>query len=300
MISESQKEVNPFFKLATLKDMILLSKPRITLMSVLMALGGFFLSGMSVQVFVLVYSLIGVGLVVASANTLNMYLERDSDLLMERTSKRPLPDKRLSANVALVFGIALGALSLVILYSFVNPLTALLAGIALVIYVWVYTPLKYKTPLALFIGAVPGAVPPLLGWTSATGKVSEPGLVLFFILFLWQIPHFLAIALIRKNEYINAGIKALPTMKDESNVKLQIFIYSLFMIPVSFLLYYFRISGLFYGIVSLLVGVWFSSEAYAGLQSVDGDYSRVKKVYYGSLIYLPLLVIILIVDLLLA
>lgn len=300
MISESQKEVNPFFKLATLKDMILLSKPRITLMSVLMALGGFFLSGMSVQVFVLVYSLIGVGLVVASANTLNMYLERDSDLLMERTSKRPLPDKRLSANVALVFGIALGALSLVILYSFVNPLTALLAGIALVLYVWVYTPLKYKTPLALFIGAVPGAVPPLLGWTSATGKVSEPGLVLFFILFLWQIPHFLAIALIRKNEYINAGIKALPTMKDESNVKLQIFIYSLFMIPVSFLLYYFRISGLFYGIVSLLVGVWFSSEAYAGLQSVDGDYSRVKKVYYGSLIYLPLLVIILIVDLLLA
>jgi len=300
LISESQKEVNPFFKLATLKDMILLSKPRITLMSVLMALGGFFLSGMSVQVFVLVYSLIGVGLVVASANTLNMYLERDSDLLMERTSKRPLPDKRLSANVALVFGIALGALSLVILYSFVNPLTALLAGIALVLYVWVYTPLKYKTPLALFIGAVPGAVPPLLGWTSATGKVSEPGLVLFFILFLWQIPHFLAIALIRKNEYINAGIKALPTMKDESNVKLQIFIYSLFMIPVSFLLYYFRISGLFYGIVSLLVGVWFSSEAYAGLQSVDGDYSRVKKVYYGSLIYLPLLVIILIVDLLLA
>ncbi|MBE7411481.1 MAG: heme o synthase [Leptospiraceae bacterium] len=283
-------------RLLFLKDLLLLSKPRITLMSVLMALGGFYLSNAEFSASVLMYSMLGVALIVASANTLNMYLERDTDSLMKRTSKRPLPDKRLSSKTALIFGVVLGVLSLLILYFFVNRITTLLAGIALVLYVWVYTPLKYKSPIALFIGAVPGAFPPLLGWTSATGKVSEPGLVLFLILFLWQIPHFLAIALIRKDEYQFAGIKALPTIKKESIIKSQIFIYSIIMIPVSLLLLYFRVSGLFYGVVSFAVGVWFSKEAYSGMQTKDGDFSKVKKVYYGSLIYLPVIIFALILD----
>ncbi len=204
-------------------DLVTLTKPRITLMVVVTMLGGIWLAqhhaaygagavatagaGSALR---LAAAVGGTALVVGSANALNMYLERFSDRLMARTRNRPLPTGRLPADLALWFGLALGAVSVPALTFGVNAVTGLLAALALVSYVVVYTPLKRRTTLSLLIGAVPGAIPPLLGWTAVTGKIQGPGLILFGIMFLWQVPHFLAIATFRRDDYARAGLKVLP------------------------------------------------------------------------------------------
>src|SRR5262245_5371775 len=152
----------------------------------------------------------GVALIVAGANALNMYLERDVDALMARTKNRPLPSGRMEPSVALWFGIGCSAVAVPAITWLVNPLTGFLAALSLVLYVCAYTPLKRRSTAALLVGAVPGAMPPLLGWTAVTGSLDAPGLALFLTLYVWQLPHFIAISMFRAEDYARAGLKVVP------------------------------------------------------------------------------------------
>src|SRR5580692_10692883 len=194
------------------RDLARLTKPRITLIVIATCAAGMAIAPVRIPALVALLALAGTTLIVASANVLNMWWERDTDGLMARTRNRPLPAGRLPPDVALVYGLALGASSIPMLMA-VNALTAALGVLALATYVLAYTPLKRHTSLALLVGAIPGAMPPLMGWTSATGSLvaaSAPrmgGLLLFLLLFVWQLPHFIAIALFRAEDYARAGLK---------------------------------------------------------------------------------------------
>src|SRR5436190_24242288 len=185
-------------------DVFTLIKPRITLLTLITALAGMWLAPGEKNLSLVLTTLCGTALLVGGANALNMFLERDTDLLMTRTQNRPLPGKRLSPDFVMGFGALLIGISVPLLIYRVNPLTGILGALSLASYLLFYTPLKRKTAYALLIGAVPGAMPPLLGWTAVTGSLGWPGIVLFAIIFLWQVPHFLAISIFRKEEYKRA------------------------------------------------------------------------------------------------
>src|SRR5438552_3753678 len=191
---------------AAASDLLALAKPRITALVVFTTASGLWLAPRGVPARTVVFTLVGTVLIVAAANVLNMYLERDSDALMKRTMNRPLPAGRMDPQLALRFGLALAAVSVPLLTFAVGPLPGLLASVALVSYVLLYTPLKRYTAAALLVGAVPGAIPPLIGWTAATERLDLPGVLLFAVMFLWQVPHFLAITLFRREEYARAGL----------------------------------------------------------------------------------------------
>lgn len=242
-------------------------------------------------------AVLGTALVVSSANALNCWMERDLDGHMARTKNRPLPAGRLSPRVALFFGLALGAISVPLLTVMVNPLTGLLAAIALVSYVWIYTPMKQVSPKALLIGSIPGAMPPLMGWTAATGHLEAPGLVLFGILFLWQLPHFLAISMFRQNEYAKAGIQVLPNVRGNAVTKLHAIAYAGALLPVSLLLVPLGIAGNVYLWVMGLGGALFAGLCVSGLRASVVDNRWARAVFIASLVYLPLLFGALAVDL---
>lgn len=199
--------------LATIRDVVALAKPRVTAIVLLTTAGGAWLAPVHLARGAMVLLLLGTFLIVAGANALNMLLERDTDGLMTRTKDRPLPAGRLSPRTVLWLGVVASVVSLPLLGFGVNATTAFLAALANLLYVLAYTPLKRRTHLALLVGAVPGAIPPLLGWTAATGRVEPGGLVLFAILYFWQLPHFHAIALFRQQEYDRAGLEVMPTAR---------------------------------------------------------------------------------------
>ncbi len=280
---------------ATVRDLVALTKPRITLMVIITTLGGLWLAPGHLPWTTVLATLIATAMVVGAANTLNCWLERDSDRYMARTKRRPLPDGRLDPRYALWFGLGLGAISVPALTLLVNPLTGLLAAIALVSYVWIYTPMKQKSPAALIVGSVPGALPPLMGWTAATGELSAPGIVLFGILFLWQLPHFLAISLFRENEYTKAGIKVMPAVRGPAKTKLHAALYAGALVPVSLLLFPLGIAGWIYLVVAAVLGVAFLVWALLGLRKEAGN-RWARQLFLASLIYLPLLFAALAVD----
>jgi protoheme IX farnesyltransferase len=234
----------------------------------------------------LVATLLGVALVVAGANALNMYLERDVDALMARTRNRPLPAGRLQPAVALWFGVACAFVAVPLLAFTVNPLTAFLAALSLVLYVLGYTPLKRRSTAALIVGAVPGAMPPLLGWTAATGSLTAPGIALFLILFVWQIPHFLAISIFRVDEYSRAGLKVVPAVRGLATAKLQIGVYSLLMVAVSLQVFRAGIGGAFYVASALALGGGLVTLAAYGLGK-NGDARWARWYFFYTLVYLP-------------
>ena len=190
-------------------DLVALVKPGIMIMSLLTAAGGISLAPGTASLSQTLWMLLGTALIVGSANTLNMWLERDTDCLMARTKNRPLPQRRLDPQTALVFGAVQGLFALPIL-ALVNPITAALGLLALMLYVGVYTPMKQRSHWAVWVGGVPGAMPALMGWTAATGRIDLAGLAVFGVMFFWQVPHFHAIALYRVREYAAAGLKTLP------------------------------------------------------------------------------------------
>ncbi|MEY4582899.1 MAG: hypothetical protein RL701_7602, partial [Pseudomonadota bacterium] len=167
-----------------------------------------------------VWMMVGTWLCVASANSLNCFIERESDKRMRRTSNRPLPAGRLDPSVARAFGVALGLISLPVLALGTNLITAVLGLIALVSYVGVYTPMKQRSPLALIVGAVPGALPPLMGYAAVSGELGAKGILLFALLFLWQIPHVIGLSAFRREDYVAAGIRVLPAVLDEDSTRL--------------------------------------------------------------------------------
>lgn len=280
---------------ATVRDLISLTKPRITFLVVTTTAGGLWLAPGAVPPARALLTLFATALIVGAANALNCWLERDVDRHMTRTANRPLPAGRMDPRWALALGAALTAISVPALTFGVNPLTGLLAAIALVSYVWVYTPMKQRSPKALIVGAVPGALPPLIGWTAATGSIAAPGLVLFGILFLWQLPHFIAISLFRKEEYTRAGIKVLPAVRGDQMAKVHAAAYSLVLLPVTLLLVPLKVAGDFYFVTATVLGVCFLGLSLYGLRA-DAGHTWARRSFFASLIYLTLLFFALIVD----
>ncbi|MFT7623693.1 MAG: protoheme IX farnesyltransferase [Myxococcota bacterium] len=278
-----------------LRDLIELTKPSILLLSVMMAALGLWLAPNALDGLSSMLMLLGTGLVVGSANALNMYWERDVDGLMGRTKNRPLPTGRMVPAIALWFGVALGLIGAVVLYVSGGALTAALGIFALLSYVLVYTPLKRITPHALIIGAVPGAMPPLMGWAAATGRIDGAGLVLFGVLLLWQMPHFLAIAIYRKNDYAGAGFKTTPVVRGTDTARWQTVAWATTLIPASLLLLPLGAASWIYGAGALGTSLWFLYRCLKGYNSVPAP-RWARSVFLASLVYLPSLGAALILD----
>ncbi|HEX9105425.1 MAG TPA: heme o synthase, partial [Polyangia bacterium] len=208
------------------RDLVALGKPRITMMVLITTAAGIWLAPSPLPLARAIIALMGVGLIVAAANAFNMYLERDVDALMRRTRNRPLPAGRLTPDIAIGFGIFCAVMSVPLVRYGANPLTALLALSSLVLYVFAYTPLKRRSSWALVVGAVPGAIPPLMGWTASTGHIDAPGLAIFAVLFVWQIPHFIAISIFRADEYARAGLKVVSVERGFDGARARIIAWS--------------------------------------------------------------------------
>jgi len=242
-------------------------------------------------------SIIGTALIVSSANALNMWCERDVDGQMSRTRNRPLPAGRLLPDVALAFGLALAFVSVPMLFL-VNIATGLLGLVSLVAYVAVYTPLKRRSHLALLVGAVPGAIPPLLGWTTATGRLGLGGLLIFLFLFLWQVPHFAAIALFRMDDYGRAGLQVVSVQHGERAAREMIALWTVLLVTSSLLFEPFGMAGPVYELAALAAGVGFLALAFRGLRGGPRfDATRwARRVFAFSIPYLAVLLLVLVVD----
>lgn len=276
-------------------DLWALTKPGVTRMCVLTTVGGLVLAPGAVDPLTAAATVLGTALAVGGANAANMWWERDSDAKMARTRRRPLPAGRMAPGVALRFAVLLSLASLVLLAVATNALTTVLAALAILSYVFVYTPLKRRTPLALVVGAIPGAVPPLLGWTAVTDALDPGGLVLFGILLVWQIPHFIAIALYRKTEYARAGIRVVPLVRGDAVAKIQAVAWAGALVPLSLMLAPLGVAGSFYFTSAMLLGVAFLGWAFTGLHDQAG--ARWARGYFlASLVYLPALTAALAID----
>ena len=270
-------------------DFLQLAKPRITSLVLFTCASGLWLAPRGIPPLSVVLTLLGTVLIVAAANTLNMYLERDSDALMARTANRPLPAGRMDPLVALRFGIALSAVSVPLLTFGVGALPGLLASIALVSYVLLYTPMKRHSATALLVGALPGAIPPLIGWTAATGRLDLPGVLLFAVMFLWQVPHFLAITLFRKEDYARAGLVVQPNEPGgEQAARMNIVRYTVALVAVSLLFVPLGFGHAAYLATALAVGGLFLGYGVLGLREGSGV-RWARNLFLLSLVYLPLL-----------
>ena len=280
---------------STVRDLVALVKPNITFLVLITTGGGLWMAPGELTWGRLIATLFGTVAVVGAANTLNCYLERESDKHMGRTRKRPLPDGRMAPRVALYFGLALAVASVPTLTFFVNPVTGLLAAIALVSYVWIYTPMKQLSPQALLVGAIPGAMPPLMGWTAVTGRIEWPGVILFAIMFVWQIPHFIAISMYRRREYEKAGIVTLPTKRGQATARWHMIAWAAALLPVSLALVPLDVAGWLYAGVASALGLIFLWYAVDGLRAANqGKWAR--KVFLYSLLYVTVLFAALFVD----
>ena len=276
-------------------DFVALIKPRITLMVTCTTLGGLLLAPGPHAFHQVAMVLLGTVLVIGGANTLNMYIERETDGLMNRTRSRPLPAGRLQPRTALWFGIALGTIAVPLLAIEVNLLTGVLALVALLGYVLVYTPMKRRSPWALVVGAVPGAIPPLMGWTAATNSLDIPGLLLFGVLFFWQIPHFLAIAVYSMDDFARGGIRVTPLVDGIGSAKRQVVIWLAALVPTSLLLVPYGIAGRPYLIASAIGGIVFFAWGVYGLRRSAGR-EWARSLFLVSLVYLTTLFVVLAVE----
>lgn len=281
-------------RLAPVADLVALVKPSIMMMALLTAAGAMSLAPGAVAPGQLLCLIAGTALIVGSANTLNMYLERDIDCLMARTRRRPLPMHRLAPRTALVFGGLQGALSLPLLAR-VNLLTAGLGLIALVLYVGVYTPMKQRSHWATWVGAVPGALPALMGWTAATGRIELGGLAVFGVLFFWQIPHFHAIALYRQRDYEAAGLKTLPGAHGVDVARRHIVGYLAVQVVVSLSLWPLGVAGLPYLVTAAVLGAAVLVQGARGL-AAENTARWARNAFLTSIVYLPVLFAVMVLD----
>jgi protoheme IX farnesyltransferase len=239
--------------------------------------------------------IVGGFLISGASGAANEIWERDYDKLMKRTQNRPLPLNQISLKEAYWFTSLTAVFGISILWIFTNPLTTLLGVLSMILYVFVYTPLKRVGPIAVFVGAIPGAMPPLLGWTAATGAISHEALIIFGIQFIWQFPHFWAIAWVSDEDYKRAGFKLLPSGgKKDLNTAIQIMIYTLFLIPLGLLPTYFGLTGLNSGIVATVCGVLFLAQTFSLMK--DCSRKSALKIMFGSFLYLPIVQIAYLLD----
>jgi protoheme IX farnesyltransferase len=273
-----------------------LTKPRITFLIVLTAAAGFALASPGrVDYAALCSAMVGIALLSSGIATLNQYMERDLDALMRRTADRPLPSGKLLPWEALLFGAGLTVLAEVYLAVLVNPLSAVLGLTVIAGYLFAYTPLKTRTTLSTMVGAFPGAVPPLIGWAAARGSISIEAWVLFAILFLWQFPHFLAIAWMYREDYARAKILMLPVVEPDGRVTAQqIVVYTLLLLPVSLLPAVLGISGKVYLYGAIILGLLFLYSSVRAALSKSRQEAR--RLLLASVIYLPLLFILMVIN----
>jgi protoheme IX farnesyltransferase len=280
---------------AVVRDLISLTKPRLSSLVLCTTAGGMWLAPGHLSLARSLIALFATAGTVAAANALNCFLERESDRLMTRTRNRPLPAGRMDPSVALGFGLALGAISIPALTFSTNLLTGVLALIALLTYVLVYTPMKARSSAAMLVGAVPGALPPLMGWTAVTGRIEVPGLVLFAILFLWQLPHFIAIALFRKDEYRKAGLTSVPLERGDQVSREQIVAYLVMLLPVTLLPYPLHVAGGYYLAAALVLGgAFLGVGAYGFARKLGSAWAR--QLFLTSIVYLAGLFAALMID----
>ncbi len=273
-----------------------LTKPRITLMVVLSALAGFVLASESPLDWGRFGHLtLGIAILSSGIGALNQYWERDLDKLMHRTMIRPLPKGQITPYRALIFGIVLATVAEAYLAWFVNPLTAFWGLVALGSYLFIYTPLKTRTHWCTFIGAIPGALPPLLGWAAATNHVGVEAGVLFAIMFFWQFPHFHAIATMYREDYARAGIRMLPVVEtDGRSTARQIVFYSAALLPISLLPTFLHFSGKIYLGGALILGLYFLSASIRTARIMSRDEAR--RLLKVSVLYLPLLLALMVLN----
>jgi heme o synthase len=277
-------------------DFLALTKPRLNLLVLVTTLAGLYLgSPGGVALALAAHTLIGTALVAGGAAALNQVWERDTDRRMRRTRSRPLPRGRLGVAEGTGFGIALAVAGLIELAYGATPAAAVVAGLTLVSYVLVYTPLKTRTSLATLVGAVPGALPPVIGWAAATSEVTMPALVLFGIVFFWQMPHFLAIAWMYKDDYASAGIPLLPVVEpDGRRTGRQALLYTAALWPVSLLPALVGLAGAPYSAVATCLGVVFIS--LSAVFARERSTASAKRLFLFSITYLPLLLGALVAD----
>ena len=276
-------------------------------LSLLVAFSGamaFIVASHKVNYLELFLFVLGGFLVTGSANIINQIKEVEFDHLMKRTKDRPLPTGLLNKMEAGAFSCALGVIGLSIHFFYLNPLTALLSLISLLLYGFAYTPLKRVGPIAVFVGAFPGALPPLIGWvackgailgTSPTGELEIMGLILFGIQFIWQFPHFWAIAWVGDDDYKAAGFKLLPNKGGKNlSTAFNIMIYTLFLIPLSLLPHYFGVTGVRSAVVVTIAGILFLIQTFQLMRTCDK--SAALKMMFGSFFYLPIVQIAFVLD----
>ncbi len=273
-----------------------LTKPRIAFMLVLTSAAGFYLGTKGAfDLPLFLNSMIGILLLAFGVATLNQYIERDTDALMDRTAKRPIPTQRITHNEALIFGVLQCAVSEIYLYFLVNPLTAILGLTVIIGYVFLYTPLKTRTSASTAIGAIPGAMPPLMGWTAAANEITIGAWALFALLFLWQFPHFLAIASMYKEQYAKAGIKMLPVVEPDGRITArQIVLFTIMLVPVSLAPFFLNFAGVAYLIGATLLGIWFLFESVQTARAKTA--ARSRRLLMVSVLYLPLIFGLLVID----
>jgi heme o synthase len=234
-------------------------------------------------------------LVTASSNIINQVIEKDLDKLMNRTARRPLPTGRLTVSEAITFCVMTGVIGLGILYFYINTLTALLTLASLILYGFVYTPMKRISPVAVHIGAIPGSLPPLIGWVAFSNHISVEGLLLFGIQFIWQFPHFWAIAWVLDEDYKKAGFKLLPSGGGKDlNTAFQIMIYTLMLIPLGLIPAKLGLTGINSAIIATVCGVMFLMQTFYLMK--DGSRKAAKQIMFGSFFYLPVVQIAFVLD----
>jgi protoheme IX farnesyltransferase len=275
----------------TLSDYISLLKIRLAGLVMTTVLIGMLLAPGELSFFLSIKSMFFVFLVVGGACSLNCFMEKDVDALMDRTKDRPLPTGRLTSRSVLIFGWSISLLGFAGLFIFVNWLTAALAILAWFFYLALYTPIKTKSDSALFFGAVPGAIPPLLGWTTVTGQMDALAWILFGFLFLWQLPHFLAISIYYLQDYSAANIKIVPQRKGSRRTSIDIFVYTLGLLALSLTPHYYGYTGNTYVVVVFILGAAFLGHSSLGVFKVGNDLafkSWARQYFWGSVFYLPL------------
>ncbi len=276
-------------------DFFELTKPRVVLMVLVTTVVGFYLGAETPAYGLLIETLIGTALAAGGTLALNQFMERDADGLMERTRRRPLPDGRVQPTEALFFGILITAAGLLILAFRVGTLSAVVTAFITLSYLFVYTPLKQRSSLCGVLGAVPGALPPVIGWAAARGEIGVEAWILFAILFFWQIPHTLAIARLYREDFARAGIRFLPVIEPNGeSTGRQIISYCMALLAVSLLPTLLGFAGSVYFLVALLLGMYFLASG-VGLAMAQ-SLTAARRLLFASLIYLPVLLVVMALD----
>ncbi|MCB1032733.1 MAG: heme o synthase [Acidobacteria bacterium] len=277
-------------------DLKELTRARLNLMVVLTSAIGFVLAVRGpFPVLLFLHTVVGTALVAAGSSALNQVLEREVDARMKRTANRPIPSGRIHADWALGIGVGLSVVGLAQLTFLVNPLTAFLGALTLAGYLFIYTPMKRRTSLATVVGAIPGAIPPVMGWTALRGQIDLEAWALFGILFLWQLPHFLAIAWVYRSDYERGGLPMLPVVDPEGHATArQMILYCSVLLPVSLLPTVLGMNGMLYFVFAVLLGILYL--AYSFVFHQDRSNRAAMRLMIASVIYLPALLTAMMLD----